>query len=207
MNVLLLCLSGFETMEFSVFVDVMGWARDEMNCDINVTTCGFEKTVKSTFGISIVMDTTINEICVDDYDALAIPGGFQEYGFRDEAFHESTCKLIIKFNEQNKPIASVCVAAFALAKSGILKGKRATTYHLMDGLRQRELARYEGITVINQPVVVDGNIITSSCPETAIKVALKLLKMLTSEKMAQSIGEMMGYGQLFQIETMAKEGK
>lgn len=66
----------------------------------------------------------IDEICVDDYDALAIPGGFQEYGFRDEAFHEKTTKLIYDFNNQEKPIATVCVAAFAIAQSGILKGKK-----------------------------------------------------------------------------------
>jgi 4-methyl-5(b-hydroxyethyl)-thiazole monophosphate biosynthesis len=193
MRVLLLCLKAFETMEFSVFVDVMGWARDEMNCDIQVTTCGFQKTVTSTFGIPVVMDTTIDSVNVDDYDALAIPGGFQEYGFRDEAFHEKTCELIRKFYQQDKPIATVCVAAFALAKSGILNGIKATTYHLHNGVRQKELAEYDGVTVINEPVVTDGKIITSYCPETAVKVAFKLLEMLTNKDITVAIKEMMGY--------------
>ncbi len=193
MKVLLLCLKAFETMEFSVFVDVMGWAHDELNCDIEVVTCGFQRTVVSTFGIPIEMDTIINEICVNDYDALAIPGGFQEYGFRDEAFHEDTCKLIRMFNEQRKPIVTVCVAAFALAESGILKGKKATTYHLLEGARQKELAQYDGVTVVNEPVVVDGNCITSYCPETAIRVAFKLLEILTSKRIARSVQILMGY--------------
>ena len=85
MKVLILCLKGFETMEFSVFIDVMGWAREEAKVDIHVTTCGFQKTVHSTFGVPVVMDKTMEEIRVEDYDALAIPGGFQEYGFREEA--------------------------------------------------------------------------------------------------------------------------
>lgn len=193
MKVLLLCLKAFETMEFSVFIDIMGWARDEANKDVKVETCGFKKIALSTFGVSIVMDKTIDEICVDDYDALAIPGGFQEYGFRDEAFHEKTTKLICDFHSQEKPIASVCVGAFAIARSGILNGKKATTYHLLDGARQKELASYEGVTVVNEPVVTDGNIITSYCPQTAPEVAFRLLEMLTDKETADFIRIIMGY--------------
>ena len=193
MKVLLLCLKAFETMEFSVFIDVMGWARDEAKVDLQVTTCGFQKIVHSTFGVPIVMDTMIDEINAKDYDALAIPGGFQEYGFRDEAFHEKTLKLICEFNREQKPIATICVAAFALAKSGVLKGKIATTYHLIEGKRQKELGTYEGVTVINKPVVIDGNIITSYCPQTAPEVAFRLLEMLTNKETTNYIREVMGY--------------
>lgn len=193
MKVLLLCLKAFETMEFSVFVDVFGWARDEKNCDIQVVTCGFQNTVTSTFGIPVMMDTTMDEICVDDYDALAIPGGFQTYGFREEAYHEKTSELIREFHDQKKPIATVCVAALVLANSGILSGKKATTYHMLGGMRQKELAEYEGVTVVNEPVVIDGNIITSYCPETAVRVAFSLLEMLTSEQIRREIEELMGY--------------
>ncbi|MEG0685441.1 MAG: hypothetical protein RR428_10310 [Coprobacillus sp.] len=53
MKILVLCLKAFETMEFSVFIDVMGWARDDFECDIMVETCGFNQCVKSTFGVPI----------------------------------------------------------------------------------------------------------------------------------------------------------
>lgn len=193
MKVLLLCLKAFETMEFSVFVDIMGWARDEEKVNVEVVTCGFNKTVVSTFGVPIIMDTLIDDVDVNDYDALAIPGGFQEYGFREEAFDIKTLDLIKKFNSQNKPIASICVAAFALAKSGILNGRKATTYHLLNGARQKELASYENIIVINEPIVIDGNIITSSNPQTASGVAFKLLEMLSSKEKVNSIKRMMGF--------------
>lgn len=193
MKVLLLCLKAFETMEFSVFVDIMGWARDEEKVNVEVVTCGFNKTVVSTFGVPIIVDTLINDIDVNNYDALAIPGGFQEYGFRDEAFEFKTLELIRKFNYQNKPIASICVAAFALAQSGILNGRRATTYHLLNGTRQKELALYEGIIVINEPIVIDGNIITSYNPQTASGVAFQLLEMLSCKEKADSIKKMMGF--------------
>jgi 4-methyl-5(b-hydroxyethyl)-thiazole monophosphate biosynthesis len=193
MKVLLLCLKAFETMEFSVFVDIMGWARDEEKVNIEVVTCGFNKTVVSTFGVPIIMDTLIDDIDVDGYDALAIPGGFQEYGFRDEAFDIRTLELIRKFNFQNKPIASICVAAFALAKSGILNGRRATTYHLLNGTKQKELASYESVIVINEPIVIDDNIITSYNPQTASGVAFKLLEILSSTEKVNSIKKIMGF--------------
>lgn len=192
MKILVLCLKAFETMEFSVFIDVMGWARDDFECDIIVETCGFNQCVHSTFGIPIIMDKLIDEIFVEDYDALVIPGGFQEYGFYDEAYDEKTLNLIREFNRLDKIIATVCVAAFPLAKSGVLLNKTATTYHLRGGYKQRELADM-GVNVINESVVVDHNIITSYCPQTAVYVAFQLLEMLTSKDKAILVKEAMGY--------------
>ena len=192
MKILLLCAKAFETIEFSVFIDVMGWATQDFQCDITVDMCGFQRTVISTFGVPITMDVLIDDVQLEDYDALAIPGGFREFGFNEEAFDRRTLELIRKFNANNKPIATVCVAAFALAESGILKGRNATTYHLDDGTCQRELAQY-GITVINEPVVIDRNIITSYCPQTAPEVAFRLLEMLTSTEKMQKVKKAMGY--------------
>ena len=192
MKILLLCAKAFETMEFSVFIDVMGWARDDYQCDITVETCGFQKTVNSTFGVPVIVNKLIDDVSAEDYDALAIPGGFEEYGFYDEAYHEKTLELIRAFHQLEKPIATVCVAAFALAKSGILKGRKATTYHLRGGYKQKELAEF-GVDVINEPVVVDKNIITSSCPQTAPDVAFKLLEILTSEEKMMMVKKDMGY--------------
>lgn len=118
MKILVFCAKGFETMEFSVFIDVMGWAGNDFQCPVSVDTCGFTKTVSSTFGVPVVMDKTIDEIAADDYDALAIPGGFEEFGFYEEAYDEKFLNLIKAFNRQKKPIASVCVAALPLGKSG-----------------------------------------------------------------------------------------
>ncbi len=93
MKILLMCLNGFETMEFSPFVDVIGWARNDFNCDILIDICGFNRTIVSTFGVSITADILIDDVEVEQYDALAIPGGFEEYGFYKEAYHEKNIKL------------------------------------------------------------------------------------------------------------------
>lgn len=100
--------------------------------------------------------------------------------------------MIRKFNEKQKPIATICVAALALGKSGILKGKNATTYHLKDGYRQKQLAQF-GVNVVNKPIVADDKIITSYCPETASGVAFKLLERLTSSEKMQVVKKAMGF--------------
>ena len=192
MKVLVFLAKGFETMDFSVFVDVMGWARNDYGHDIDVVTCGFKKQVMSTFNIQVLVDKTIEEVCVDDYDALAIPGGFEEFGFYDEAYDSSFLNLIREFNSKEKIIASICVAALPVGKSGVLKNRKATTYHLKNGKRQRQLSEFD-VNVVNEPIVVDKNIITSYCPETAPHVAFKLLEMLTSKEQMDEVKLAMGF--------------
>ena len=191
-KVLVFLAKGFETMEFSVFIDVLGWARNDYGHNLFVDTCGFTDIVISTFNVPVMVDKTIGEINVDDYDALAIPGGFGEFGFYEEAYDESFLKLIRKFNAKGKIIATICSAALPLGRSGVLKNRRATTYHLKNGFWQKKLEEFE-VNVVNEPIVVDGNIITSYCPETAPKVAFELLKMLTSEEEMEVIKIAMGF--------------
>ncbi len=192
MKILLFLAKGVETMEFSVFVDVFGWARVDFGIDAEVVTCGFNREVISTFNIPITVDITIDQVNVDEYDAIAIPGGFEEFDFYEEAYNEKFLNLIREFNNKNKIIASICVGALPIGKSGVLKNRKATTYHKKDGYRQKQLKEF-GVNVVNEPVVVDKNIITSYCPETAVKVAFKLLEMLTSKEDADKVMELMGY--------------
>jgi 4-methyl-5(b-hydroxyethyl)-thiazole monophosphate biosynthesis len=192
MKTLLFLAKGFETMEFSVFVDVLGWASNDYGYDVPVVTCGFQKEVISTFHIPVVVDKTINEIDVDDYDALAIPGGFEEYGFYEEAYDERFLNLIHEFDRNNKIIATICVGALPVGKSGVLKGRKATTYHLRDAYRHKQLKEYD-VDVVNEPIVVDDNIITSYCPATAAGVAFLLLEKLTSTKQMEIVKRAMGF--------------
>ena len=84
MKILLFCAKGFETMEFAPFIDVMGWARNDYGHDIEVVTCGYRETVVSAFGVQVSVDVRIDEADPADYDALAVPGGFEEFGFYEE---------------------------------------------------------------------------------------------------------------------------
>lgn len=192
MKILVFCAKGFETMEFSAFVDVFGWARNDYGYDVQVDTCGFTKNVISTFGIPIIADKLLDEVIVEEYDALAVPGGFEEFGFYEEAYNKRFLELVREFDRQRKPIAAVCVGALPLGKSGILYGRRATTYHLKDAYRQKQLAEF-GAVVMNERIVIDKNIITSYCPETAADVAFELLRQLVGFDKMKVVRDAMGY--------------
>ncbi len=190
-KVLLFLPDGFETFEASVFIDVIGWNLVDGDGTTELCSCGFHREVKSTFNQRMVVDYLIDEIDVADFDALAIPGGFMEYDFYREAYDERLLSLMREFDVQGKIVASICVAALVLGKSGILKSKKGTTYN-MNPARQETLKSY-GVDVVNEPIVVSGNIITSWNPSTAAEVAFTLLEMLTNKPNADHIRKIMGF--------------
>lgn len=191
-KVLLLLANGFETFEASVFIDVIGWNQVDGDQSTQLFTCGLTKEVKTTFNQRMIVDYTLDEVCLDDFDALAIPGGFEEYGFYEDGYSEELLDVIREFDKQEKPIASICVAALLLGKSGVLKERSGTTYNMNNGIRQKQLAAY-GVHVLNQPVVIDRNIITSWNPSTAMDVAFALLEKLTGMENTNHIKSIMGY--------------
>lgn len=191
-KVLLLLGSGFEMFEASAFIDVIGWNLEYGDKSTILDTCGLTSPVKSTFGQIVEPNIILSDVNIDDYDALAIPGGFGTHGFYDEAYSSSFLDLIKEFNSKNKWIFTICVAALPLGKSGILNGKNATSYNMMGKKRQIELSGY-GATILENKIVEDGNTITSMNPSTAIHVAFLLLERLTTKENADYIRRIMGY--------------
>ncbi|WP_297096462.1 DJ-1/PfpI family protein [uncultured Draconibacterium sp.] len=187
---LLLLADGFETFEASVFIDVIGWNLVYGDNSTELFTCGLRKEVKSSFNQRFIVDYRIDEIDIEFYDALAIPGGFEVYGFYKDAYDNTFSDLIRAFKSNNKIIASICVGALPVGKSGILNGKNGTVYN--SPIRREELKGF-GVNVIHQPIVVDDNIITSWNPSTAIDVALLLLEKLTTKINADKIRKLMGF--------------
>jgi 4-methyl-5(b-hydroxyethyl)-thiazole monophosphate biosynthesis len=191
-KVLLLLCQGVEIYEASAFYDVLGWSGAYSEKKVEVITAGLQNPVRGTFGIKIIPDCLLDEIEADDFDALAIPGGFETYGFYEQAYSQPVASLIRRFDELKKPIAAICVGALPVANSGILKGRQATTYYLRDGIRRKQLAEF-GANVADKPIVYDGNVITSTSPATAMGVAFGLLGMLTDDENAARIQKLMGF--------------
>lgn len=192
MKILVFIAKGFETIEFSAFIDVMGWAKTDFDCKVDVVTCGLNSKVVGSFHIPVLVDKTIDEVSADEYDALVIPGGFEEFGFYEEAYDERLLNLIRLFDSQKKWIATVCVGALPVGKSGVLNGRKATTYHLRGAHKQKVLKDF-GAVVVNEPIVIDDNIITSYCPQTSHGVAFLLLEKLTSFREMSLVKEAMGF--------------
>jgi 4-methyl-5(b-hydroxyethyl)-thiazole monophosphate biosynthesis len=189
-RILLLLAEGFEVFEASVFIDVMGWNLEEGDKSTKLFTCGLRKEIKSSFDQKFITDYSINEIDINDFDALAIPGGFETYGFYKDAYSESFLELIRGFKAANKTIATICVGALPLGKSGCLKGKNGTVYN---NPVRREALKSFGVNVLHQPIVMDDDMITSWNPYTAIDVALLLLEQLTTKENATHIRGLMGF--------------
>lgn len=190
-KVLLLLADGFEIFEASAFIDVCGWNLVDGDGSTKVIICGLHKEISSTFGVKLIADITVDELEVDDYDALAIPGGFAEYNFYDEAYSEHFLEIIRSFHKKGKIIASICTGALPIGKSGILEGRCGTTYN-KGGIRQSTLRSF-GVTVLDEPIVEDRNIITSWNPSTALEVAFRLLEKLTNKTNTNKIKSLMGF--------------
>ena len=79
---------------------------------------------------------------------------------------------------------------FTLGKSGVLKDKKGTTYNR--AIRREALQGF-GVNVINQPIVIDDNMITSWNPSTAVDVALLLLEHLTTKSNADKVRHLLGF--------------
>jgi len=180
-KVLLFLAQGFEEYEAGVFTDVIGWSRVFGTVPVDLITTGLRPEIKCTWNLTVKPEIDFDKINVNDFDALAIPGGFEKAGFFEDAYDERFLNLIQEFDKQGKIIASICVAALPIGKSGVLKGRHATTYDLLDGMRRNQLSDF-GAIIQDQRIVVDKNIITSTGPSTGIDVAFMLLEMLTNSE-------------------------
>lgn len=189
-KILLFLPNGFEVLEASAFVDVMGWNHLEGDGSTKLFTCGLQKEVVSSFNQKSIVDYLLDEIDFGSFDALAIPGGFEEYNYYIDAYDDRVLSMIREFNGRDKIIASICVAALPVGKSGILYGKEGTTYKTS---KRQEALKSFGVNVIDTPIVKSGNIITSHGPSTAIDVALMLLELLTTKENANSVAQLMGF--------------
>ena len=178
-KVLLFLAQGFEEYEAGVFTDVFGWSRVLGIEPIDMITTGLRPEIRCKWNFNVRPEIEFGKINVKDYDALAIPGGFEDAGFYEDVFDELFLNLIREFDKEEKVIAAVCAAAIPVGKSGILKGRNATTWDLSEGARRKQLASY-GANVLDKHIVIDKNIITSTGPATGLDVSFKLLEMLTS---------------------------
>ena len=180
-KVLLFLSQGFEAYEASVFTDVIGWSREVGLNPVDLVTTGLRLELISYWNLIVKPELAFDQIKVDDFDALAIPGGDEEAGFLEDVYDKRFLDLIKEFDKKGKIIASICVAALPIGKSGVLKDRKATTWDLNDGKRRKELAEF-GVLVEDKPIVIDKNIITSTGPATGLEVAFHLLEMLTDSK-------------------------
>ena len=170
----------------------MGWSRSFGIEPVDLITTGLRPELICTWNLIVRPELEFEKINVRDFDALAIAGGFEKAGFYEDAYDERLLNLIREFDKERKIIAAICVSALPVGKSGVLKGRKATTYDLLDGVRRKQLADF-GAKVQDENIVIDKNIITSTGPSTGLDVAFKLLEMLTSFENVQIVKKFMRF--------------
>ena len=131
-------------------------------------------TVFDEPGRWITPDLTIDEVKVEEYDALLLPGGV---GNPDQLrMDERAVRLIRNFAEAGKPVAAICHGPWLLVEADLLRGKRATSWKSI-----RTDLRNAGATVVDEPAVTDGNIITSRMPDDVPEFTDALIAAIESE--------------------------
>jgi len=106
----------------------------------------------------VAVDLTIDQASEADFDALFIPGGFINPDLLRQS--EPAREFVASFDRAGKPIASLCHGPWVLSSSGLLKGRSLTAW---PGIRD-DLVN-AGARWIDEPVVRDGNLLTSRGPQ------------------------------------------
>jgi len=191
-KVLLFLAQGFEEYEAGVFTDVIGWSRILGVEPVEMISTALRPEIKCKWNLIVRPELEFDKVRIEEYDALAIPGGFKDSGYYEDAFDERFLQLIREFDNNGKIIAGVCAAAIPIGKSGVLKNRNATTYDLSD-IYGRDYLAGLGAIVQDKHVVIDKNIITSTGPATGLEVSFKLLEMLTSTNNVDEVKKYMRF--------------
>lgn len=156
-RILIMATDGFEQSELDVPLDRLR----EAGADVDVASLGAGEISGwdgDDWGKDVEVDLLIADAKVADYDALVLPGGQMNPDLL--RVEKAAVNLIRDFATANKPIAAICHAPWLLIEAGLTEGRRMTSYKSI-----RTDVENAGADVVDEPVVVDGNIITSRCPD------------------------------------------
>ena len=117
--------------------------------------------IEGEHGYGFEAEKAFDEIHPDDYNLLLIPGGSPD-GAPSVVRRDSRAQAIAKtFFKSDKPVSSICHGPWLLASSGLVNGRRLTSFW-HDGVPE-DIRKAGGIWV-DEEVVVDGNLVTSRYP-------------------------------------------
>ena len=170
---------GLEEIEGLTVVDVL--YRAGVPCDTVAITDAREVT--SSHEVTIVCDRSIADagFSFDDYDMLVLPGGIP--GTPNLRACEPLCEAVCAFAAAGKPVAAICAAPSILAELGLLAGRRATSN---PGF-QHVLAEHGAELLADEPVVVDGNLITSQGAGTARLFGLEIVRHVLGDEAVERV--------------------
>ncbi len=166
---------GCEELEAVTITDLL------VRAGVKVITAGLDdKPVIASRGMTLIPDVQLEQIRNDEFDMIVLPGGLPGADhLRDSAILQAMLK---KHASADKYVAAICAAPKVLAQAGILENKIATSFPgALDAL---DLKNTE---IKNTALEVDGKIVTSRGPGTAMDFTLKLIELLLGVDKKQEV--------------------
>jgi protease I len=168
-KILIMVDEGVEDVEF-----LYPYYRfQEEGYKVDVVGSKAKETYLGKHGVPIRSNLSPEEVNVDDYEALIIPGGRAPDRMR---INKGLIKIVRDFYERGKVIAAICHGPQMLIEADVLRGKRATCWKSV----ATDL-KNAGATFVNSPVVIDGNIVTSRFPADLPKFCRETIKLLKEQ--------------------------
>ena len=127
------------------------------------------------WGKSVDVDLTIGDVNVADYDALLLPGGQMNPDIL--RMESKVIDLVREFDASGMPIAAICHAPWLLAEADLIEGRTVTGWPSI----RTDLSN-AGAAVVDEEVVVDGNLITSRKPDDIPAFTGALMAALNMEE-------------------------
>ncbi|MFH0773691.1 MAG: type 1 glutamine amidotransferase domain-containing protein [bacterium] len=157
-----------------LFEDLEVWypkIRLEGEGNIEVVTAAPEKRIyHGKKGLPMEPDLTIDQVIIDEYDGVVIPGGFAPDWLRRIP---KVLQMLRKFNMEGKLIAFICHAGWVPVSAKILKGRKGTSFFAI-----RDDMENAGMTWIDSSVVIDKNLVSSRKPTDLEDYCRGILKVL-----------------------------
>ena len=161
-KILIILAQGFEDIEAFSVIDIL------RRCECDVTIAGLNsKQITSAHSVTIQLDYDLTDCMRTLFDAIILPGG--EPGTTHLEASKDVEKIVKNHFNNQKLVGAICAAPRILDNYGLLVDKQATSY---PGVKDKMIS----CNYLEQPVVVDGNLITSRGPATAYLFAFEILK-------------------------------
>lgn len=166
---------GVEDLEVVTLIDVLRRAGIE----VLVASIETRRMVSCAHGTRLTADAMLLDVLAQDFDLIVLPGGLP--GAQNLADYQPLAERVREQAAAGKLFAAICAApALALQAYGVLKQRRMTCYPAFS-------EQLSGCTFVDEPVVVDGNCITSQGPGTALAFALTLVEQLAGKALRNSV--------------------
>lgn len=129
----------------------------EAGAEVTVVGTGGAPSYTGKSGTSVPVDADAGNVSAEDFDGLVIPGGYAPDLMRRSP---AMIALTRNIHEAGKPVAAICHAGWMLVSADLLRGRRVTSFFAI-----RDDMVNAGAEWVDEPVVVDGHLITSRTPD------------------------------------------